>query len=92
MLTTIEVRICCRSGLSIPFDDAQINQRDEGRRGEREAMIEECIAYDEAHRLHTHELGGEALQDSRTKRTLRSRGRKVLVTDGPFAETKEQLG
>jgi hypothetical protein len=55
-------------------------------------MIEECIAYDEAHRLHTHELGGEALQDSRTKRTLRSRGRKVLVTDGPFAETKEQLG
>jgi len=90
MLTTIEVRIYCRSGLSIPFDDAQVNHRDGGPRGEREAMIEECITYDEAHLLHAHELGDEALQDSRTKKI--SSGRKVLVTDGPYAETKEQLG
>jgi hypothetical protein len=90
MLTTIEVSICCRSGLTIPIDDAQINHRDGGRRSGREAMIEECIAYHEAPRLHAHELGGETLQDSRTKKT--SRGRKVLVTDGPYAETKEQLG
>jgi len=90
MLTTIEVRIHCRSGLSIALDDAQVDHRDGGRRAEREAMVEESITYDEAHRLHAHELGDEALQDSRTKKT--SRGRKVLVTDGPYAETKEQLG
>ena len=35
---------------------------------------------------------GEALQSSRAAKTLRSKGGKVIVTDGPFAETKEQLG
>ena len=37
-------------------------------------------------------LGGEALQPTGTATTVRVRNGKTLTTDGPFAETKEQLG
>jgi hypothetical protein len=37
-------------------------------------------------------LGGEGLQPSSTATTLRFQGGEQLITDGPFAETKEQLG
>ena len=37
-------------------------------------------------------LAGEALQPTQTATTVRVRGGKSLTTDGPFAETKEQLG
>ena len=36
--------------------------------------------------------GGERLQPVSTATTVRMRGGKVLKTDGPFAETREQLG
>jgi hypothetical protein len=36
--------------------------------------------------------GGNALQPTSTARTVRARNGRVTVTDGPFAETKEQLG
>jgi hypothetical protein len=36
--------------------------------------------------------GGDALQPTATATTVRVRGGKTLTTDGPFAETKEQLG
>ena len=39
-----------------------------------------------------HMLGGEALQPTQTATTVRVRNGKVSTTDGPFAETKEQLG
>ena len=39
-----------------------------------------------------HLLGGEALQPTQTATTVRVRNGKVSTTDGPFAETKEQLG
>lgn len=62
-------------------------------KGEQEAMMEECLAYDEVLRGKGHSWGeGEALQPSRTAKTLRWQGGKVIVTDGPYAETKEQLG
>ena len=59
---------------------------------EREGLIEECMAYDAVLRRYGRSAGGAALQSVRTAKTLRSRGGKVLVTDGPYAETKEQLG
>jgi hypothetical protein len=59
---------------------------------EREARIEECMAYDAVLRKYGKPLGGVALQSVRTAKTLRSKGGKVLVTDGPYAETKELLG
>ena len=37
-------------------------------------------------------VAGEALQPTETARTVRVEGGEQLVTDGPFAETKEQLG
>ncbi len=37
-------------------------------------------------------LGGEALEPTATATTLRRDGEKLLTLDGPFAETKEQLG
>jgi hypothetical protein len=57
-----------------------------------EAMMEECFVYDDVLRENGHFLGGEALQNSNAAKTLRYNGDKVIVTDGPFAETKEQLG
>jgi hypothetical protein len=59
---------------------------------ERDALIEECFAYDDVLRKSGHFVGGEALQSVRTAKTLQWKDGKVLVTDGPFAETKEQLG
>lgn len=59
---------------------------------ERDAMIEECFAYDDVLRAGGHFVGGEALQSARNARTLQYRNGKVIVTDGPYAETKEQLG
>jgi hypothetical protein len=55
-------------------------------------MVEECFAYDDILRKNGHFAGGEALQLSREAKTLRWDGKKVVVTDGPYAETKEQLG
>jgi len=37
-------------------------------------------------------VAGEALQDTPTATTVRVRNGKLSSTDGPFAETKEQLG
>ena len=59
---------------------------------ERNAMMEECFAYDDALRKGWHFVGGEALQGARNARTLRYKNGKVTVTDGPYAGTKEQLG
>jgi hypothetical protein len=59
---------------------------------QRQAMMEECFAYDDELRKNGHFVGGEALQGPRSGVTLRWQNGKVAVTDGPYAETKEQLG
>ncbi len=59
---------------------------------ERSAFLHECLAYDDVLRKNGHFVGGEALQSPRNATTLRIQGGKVSVTDGPYAETKEQLG
>jgi hypothetical protein len=65
----------------------------EGRsRSEFDAMIQECIAFDTARQRDGHWINGIALQSATTAKTVRAKGNQVLVTDGPFAETKEQLG
>ena len=59
---------------------------------EKKQAMEECMAYDNELRRGGHFAGGGAL-DSPTKGvTLRYRNKKVSVTDGPFVETKEQIG
>ena len=51
-----------------------------------------CLDYDESVRASGHCIASEALQPVATATTVRVRNGKVSVTDGPFAETKEQLG
>jgi hypothetical protein len=58
---------------------------------ERKASMDEFFAYDEMLRKNGHMLGGEGLQSAQKAATLRFQNGKVSVTDGPFAETKEQL-
>ncbi|MEX1042698.1 MAG: YciI family protein [Pirellulaceae bacterium] len=60
--------------------------------GQQEAWMEECFAYDDELRRGGHFLGGEALQWAHQAVTLRRTNGSLTVTDGPFAETKEQLG
>src|SRR5262245_34523663 len=59
---------------------------------EKAAMMEECVAFDKARSRDGQWISGIALQGAATAKTVRSKGGKVLITDGPFAETKEQLG
>ena len=59
---------------------------------QRNAMVDECFTYDDSLRRNGHFAGGEALQPAATAATLRFTGGKVSVTDGPYAETKEQIG
>src|SRR6202171_3099292 len=51
----------------------------------------ECKACGEALRKSGHHIAAEALQSVKTAPTVRMRSGKVSMTDGPFAETKEQL-
>ena len=59
---------------------------------ERNAMFDSCFAYDEHLRANGHWAGGEALQPAETALTLSWKNGKVVTTDGPYVETKEQLG
>ena len=52
---------------------------------------EDCVAYDTVIRNSGHCLASEALQSVQTATTVRVRDGNTLITDGPFAETKEQL-
>jgi len=61
-------------------------------KGEMQALIDSALDYDDEIRQSGHYIASDALESSRTARTIRVRGGKVSTTDGPFAETKEQLG
>jgi len=58
---------------------------------EWQLLNEECVVCGEDLRRSGHMLGGSALQPTTTATSLRVRDGKTIVTDGPFAETKEQL-
>ncbi|MDR3415720.1 MAG: YciI family protein [Nevskia sp.] len=51
----------------------------------------ECLAYDTALRDSGHCVASEALQPVGTATTVRVRGGRMSMSDGPFAETKEAL-
>ena len=51
----------------------------------------ECLAFDQGLRDSGHCIASEALQPVETATTVRLRNGKLSVSDGPFAETKEQL-
>lgn len=59
---------------------------------EQQANMAEYYAFTNMIRERNVYVGGEALHPSSTATTVRVRDGRTLTTDGPFAETKEQLG
>jgi hypothetical protein len=61
-------------------------------KAEGDAFMGEYFAFTTATRESGKYIAGEALQPVHTATTVRIRNGKLSTTDGPFAETKEQLG
>lgn len=61
-------------------------------KSESDAFMGEYMAFTNDIRTSGHYVAGEALQPVSTATTVRVRNGKLATTDGPFAETKEQLG
>ena len=59
---------------------------------ERNEVFQAYMSFAQGIRSSGHYVGGEALQPVATATTVRVKNGKTLTTDGPFAETKEQLG
>ena len=57
-----------------------------------EKVLGEYFAFGEAIQKSGQYIAGNALQPTRTATTVRVRNGKVSTTDGPYVETKEQLG
>jgi len=76
--------------LCLIYDDEQLWAR--MPKQENDAMMGEYFEFDSAMRASGHVLAGDALQPVSTATTIRIRNGKLSTTDGPFAETKEQLG
>lgn len=70
-------------------EEAKLNamSKEEGDR-----FMGEYFAFTEAIRSSGQYVAGEALQPVQTATTVRIRNGRVSTTDGPFAETREQLG
>jgi len=59
---------------------------------EFQALVDQSLDYDDVLRKGGHLLANNALEPVRDAVTIRPRGGKMMVTDGPFAETREQIG
>jgi hypothetical protein len=59
---------------------------------EQETFSKHCSAYDDLLKKNGHFVRLEALQNAQGVKTVRLRNGRTSITDGPFAETKEQIG
>ncbi len=59
---------------------------------EIQALMDECFSYDLHLQETGHWRGGDALAGSKHSATVQMKDGKAVVTDGPFTETKEQIG
>jgi len=73
----------------IYYDEKNLNALS---KSELDTLLDEAVAYDEELRKGGHWIAAQALQSVQAATTIRIRHGKVSTTDGPFAETKEQLG
>ena len=71
------------------YDPAKVENMSES---ERNAMFDACFSYDDELRRNGHFALGEAIGPANTAMTVHWKNEKVAVTDGPYAEIKEQLG
>lgn len=60
--------------------------------GEQGRIFDEYMSYTRGIRDSGNYVGGEALEPTSSATTVRVKDGKTLTTDGPFAETREQLG
>lgn len=74
--------LCCHEEKKLDFMSAS----------ECAALMEETMAYCEALKQSGHLIAVEQLEPVLTAMTVQVRNGKLFTTDGPFAETKEQLG
>lgn len=70
------------------YDEKEMSQLSQAQ---WDALNQECMACGAHLRERGFMMGGEALQSTQTATTLRVREGRISITDGPFAETKEQL-
>jgi hypothetical protein len=70
-------------------DEKKLNAMSES---ELQALDDASLAYDETLQKKGHLLAARALESVNTATVVRVRSGKVSVTDGPFAETHEQIG
>jgi len=70
------------------LDESQIGKLTQN---EWDVLNGECMSFGVEIAASGHRLGGEALEPTHTATTVRVRNGKITTTDGPFAETKEQL-
>jgi hypothetical protein len=59
---------------------------------EKGAIYQQAVEYSEGLRPSGFYQSGEPLEDTNTATTVRLKNGQAVITDGPFAETKEQLG
>jgi hypothetical protein len=57
----------------------------------RDTVHQSCVDYSEPRRPSGFYQGGGRLEPTHTATTVRMKGGQAILTDGPFAETKEQL-
>jgi len=75
--------------LLIYDDETQWSKMDETT---SKKFMSDYFEFTESIKKSGHHLAGEALQGTHTATSVRVRDGKTLTTDGPFAETREQLG
>jgi hypothetical protein len=76
--------------LLLIYENEQIGAKMSKAEGEK--FMQEYFAFTKDIKDKKNHLGGEALQPTSTATTVRVRDNKIVTTDGPFAETREQLG
>jgi hypothetical protein len=76
--------------LCLIYEDEKLWQK--MPKAEAEQVFGEYFGFTDDIKKSGHHLGGHALQPTHTATTVRVRNGKVSTTDGPFAETREQLG
>jgi hypothetical protein len=70
-------------------DEKKLNAMSES---ELQTLDDESLAFDDTLRKRGHLLAAQALESVQAATTVRVRSGKVSITDGPFAETNEQIG
>ena len=70
------------------FDESKL---DALPKNQFDALVNASLDYDDVLRQGGHLLANQALQPTQAATTLRPRDGKMMIVDGPFAETKEQI-